>query len=310
MQGNGLANTLRETYMNPQNPGLGNWFMISKNKVLHIDEKTIHAVCMLRVLWYSRQIGPFSKVLVYYHTITSSIVSYYEVNHTPSTPTHHHHPTHIPHHAPPPPPPQSPAMCVPYAFVLDAYLQSTRFYNISHNILCAFWMYTPESFCLIQIKQNNIKIMTWITFSKEVRYNFLSMVSMAQTHQCSYNYYIPQKTMVVITHQFHKCSCLSFAAAHWGQVMQICISKLTITGSDHGTQDQRQTMIWTSDGIISTGPLGTDICENIIGIHIFPFTQIHFKMSSEKWRPFCLGLNVLKARHSFAFSHIFIQTTI
>ena len=35
--------------------------------------------------------------------------------------------------------------------------------------------------------------------------------------------------------------------------------------------------------------------ENLIGIHTFSFKKIHLKMSSAKWRPFWLGLNVLNA---------------
>ena len=31
----------------------------------------------------------------------------------------------------------------------------------------------------------------------------------------------------------------------------------------------------------------------LIEIHTFSFQKIHLKMSSGKWRPFCLGLNVL-----------------
>ena len=33
--------------------------------------------------------------------------------------------------------------------------------------------------------------------------------------------------------------------------------------------------------------------EILIGIQTFPFKKMHLKMSSAKWRPFCLGLNVL-----------------
>ena len=38
---------------------------------------------------------------------------------------------------------------------------------------------------------------------------------------------------------------------HWGWVMHICVSKLTITGSDNGlSPDQRQAIIWTNAGIL------------------------------------------------------------
>ena len=41
------------------------------------------------------------------------------------------------------------------------------------------------------------------------------------------------------------------------------------------------------------GPLGINISEMLIEIHKFSFKKIHLKMSSGKWRPLCLGLNVL-----------------
>ena len=74
----------------------------------------------------------------------------------------------------------------------------------------------------------------------------------------------------------------------------ICISKLTIIGSDKGlAPGQRQTIIWTNAGILLIGPLGTNFSEILIGIQTFSFKKIHLKMSSAKWHPFCLGLNVL-----------------
>ena len=41
------------------------------------------------------------------------------------------------------------------------------------------------------------------------------------------------------------------------------------------------------------GPLGTNFSEILIGIKTFSFKKMPLKMSSAKWRPFCLGLNVL-----------------
>ena len=71
---------------------------------------------------------------------------------------------------------------------------------------------------------------------------------------------------------------------HWGWVTHICISKLTIIGSDNG---------WTNAGILLIGPFGTNFSEILIETHAFSFKKMHLKMSSEKWQPFCLGLNVL-----------------
>ena len=74
----------------------------------------------------------------------------------------------------------------------------------------------------------------------------------------------------------------------------ICVGKLTILGSDNGlSPGRRQAIIWTNAGILSIGPLGTNFSEILIGIQTFSFKEMRLKMSSAKWRPFCLGLNVL-----------------
>ena len=56
---------------------------------------------------------------------------------------------------------------------------------------------------------------------------------------------------------------------HWGRVTHICVSKLTIIGSNNGLLPDRRQAI--------------------------SFKKMHLKMSSGKWRPSCLGLNVLMA---------------
>ena len=66
--------------------------------------------------------------------------------------------------------------------------------------------------------------------------------------------------------------------------MQICVSKFTIIGLDMACW--RQAIIWTNAGILLIGPLGTNLSEILIEIQTL-------KMSSAKWRLFCLGLNEL-----------------
>ena len=81
---------------------------------------------------------------------------------------------------------------------------------------------------------------------------------------------------------------------HWGRVTHICVSNLTITGSDNGlSAGRRQAIIWTNAGILLIRPLGTNFSVLLIEIDTFSFNKIHMKMSSGKWQPFCLGLNVL-----------------
>ena len=81
---------------------------------------------------------------------------------------------------------------------------------------------------------------------------------------------------------------------HWGPVTHLGVSELTIIGSDNGlSSGRRQPIIWTNAGILLIRSLGTNFNEILIEIHIFSFKKIHVKMSSAKWRPFCLGLSVL-----------------
>ena len=85
-------------------------------------------------------------------------------------------------------------------------------------------------------------------------------------------------------------------STHWGRVTHICVGKQTIIGSDNGlSPGRRQTIIWTNDGLLLIRPLQTNFSEISIKILTFSFTKIRLEVSSPKWRPFCLGLNVLKA---------------
>ena len=50
----------------------------------------------------------------------------------------------------------------------------------------------------------------------------------------------------------------------------LCVSKLTIIGSDTGlSPGRRQAIIWTNDGILLIGHLQTNFSEILIGIHTF-----------------------------------------
>ena len=84
---------------------------------------------------------------------------------------------------------------------------------------------------------------------------------------------------------------------HWGNVMHICVSRLTSIGSDNGLSlGRRQAIIWTNAGILLIGPIEKNFSEILIAIQIFSFKKMHLKMSSGKCLPFCLSLNMLMAR--------------
>ena len=81
---------------------------------------------------------------------------------------------------------------------------------------------------------------------------------------------------------------------HWGRVTHVCVSKLTIIGSDNGlSPSRRQAIIWTNAGILLIRPSRTNFNDISIKIYVFSFIKMHLKMSSAKCRPFCLSLNVL-----------------
>ena len=108
----------------------------------------------------------------------------------------------------------------------------------------------------------------------------LQLIWRSVTHK--WNLWVPNLQVI--------CSSLT----HWGRVTHICVFNLTIIGSDNGlSPDRRQAIIRTNAGILLIGPLGTNFSEILIGIQTFSFKKMHLKMASAKWRPFCLGLNVL-----------------
>ena len=88
--------------------------------------------------------------------------------------------------------------------------------------------------------------------------------------------------------------CHRYILTHWGRVTHICVSKLTIIGSDDGlAPTRRQAVIWTNARILLIRPLGTNFNEMFIEIQTSSFMKMHLKVSSAKLRPFRLSLNVL-----------------
>ena len=84
-------------------------------------------------------------------------------------------------------------------------------------------------------------------------------------------------------------------------MMHICVCNLTIMGSDNGlSPGRRQAIIWTNAGILLIEPLGTNFSEILTEIITFSFKKMYMQVLSGKWRPFCLGLNVLNRYFSVA----------
>ena len=74
----------------------------------------------------------------------------------------------------------------------------------------------------------------------------------------------------------------------------MCVSKSTIVGSDNGLSPGRRQAFSEPMLDIVNWTLRTSFREILIEILTFSFRKISFKISSAKWLPFCLGLNVLK----------------
>ena len=95
---------------------------------------------------------------------------------------------------------------------------------------------------------------------------------------------------------------------HWGWVMHICISKLTIIGSDNGLlPGWCKAIIWTIARILLLGPLGTNISEifnqnSYIFIQENAFENVVWKMAAILLWPWC---DKLKAR---IWRHIYTMT--
>ena len=88
------------------------------------------------------------------------------------------------------------------------------------------------------------------------------------------------------------CAKYTKSLTHWGRVMPICVSKLSITGSNNCVSPgRRQAIIWTN---AETLLIRTNFSEILSEIHTFSFGKMHLKMASAKWRQLCLGLNVVR----------------
>ena len=79
---------------------------------------------------------------------------------------------------------------------------------------------------------------------------------------------------------------------HWGRVIHICVSKLTIIGSDNGlSPGRRETIIWFNVEIFNW-TIRNKCSQIVVEIYTFLFQKMYLKMSSAKSGPFCLSLKV------------------
>ena len=88
--------------------------------------------------------------------------------------------------------------------------------------------------------------------------------------------------------------CYRMVLTHWGRRTHICLSKLTIIGSDNGLSPGRhQAIIWTNAWIILIRALGTNFSEILGEIHAFliqenAFENVVCKIATMLSRPQCV----------------------
>ena len=76
--------------------------------------------------------------------------------------------------------------------------------------------------------------------------------------------------------------------------MHICPGNLTIIGSENDLLlDQHQAIILINAGMLLIGPRRTNFSGILIEILTFVFKKMCLKVSSAKWQPFYLNLNML-----------------
>ena len=82
---------------------------------------------------------------------------------------------------------------------------------------------------------------------------------------------------------------------HWGRVKHICVSRLTITGSDNGlSPGRRQAIMWTNAGILLIGPnlIGQKFHRNSsIFIHKNTIESVVCETVAILSRPQCVNYN-------------------
>ena len=85
--------------------------------------------------------------------------------------------------------------------------------------------------------------------------------------------------MLFWTHKFHWQDRCSSSLTHWGRVPHICVSKLTITGSDYGLPPgRRQAIIWNNAGMSLIRTWWTNFSEILCEIRTFSFKKMYLKI--------------------------------
>ena len=179
-----------------------------------------------------------------------------------------------------------------------------------NRVIKRFYCISTLHFCHMMILPVPIPHGCNVTFIHWSSYHFRSVLSL-KTRSCDGTGIESSSPWTVIIKVNMMLTLWSLIAllTHWGRVTHICVSKQTISGSDNGlSPGRRQAINWTSAGILSIGPFGTNFSENLTKILTFSFKKMRLKVSSAKLRPFYLGLNVLSCLYDNLCCHQRLQS--
>ena len=108
---------------------------------------------------------------------------------------------------------------------------------------------------------------------------FVSQISIAKCHPSSRSRIQVQCGMCLPRSNSEVRLPGGVCTTHWDRVTHVCVSELTIVGSDNGlSPGRRQAIIKTIAGVLLIVALWTNFSEISREIHAFSFMKMHLKM--------------------------------
>ena len=148
-------------------------------------------------------------------------------------------------------------------------------------LLCEYqWSKQVIILYLLQVNRCDMcKISSWLNQNlSKMNFHEISILSSYTNIEmdpsslvCTMCWYLVLVVLVIYT--WESLSTIT-SLTHWGRVTHICVSDLTIIGSDNGlSPGRRQAIIWTNAGILLIGPSGTNLSEILIFV-VISFEQL------------------------------------
>ena len=95
--------------------------------------------------------------------------------------------------------------------------------------------------------------------------------------------------LILIGREMNRQLYAFFVLIHWGRVTHICVSKLTVVGSDNGLPPgRRQAIVWTNAEILLIGPSGTCFRNLNRNSYVFIQENAFCKMAAICFWPQCV----------------------